>query len=211
MCQIAYRCGQHTHILRRDPCKAFEPKGISSTDNAFLLKEGPVDLKELAAGHFPVIRNRCQSTDILTYRIDKTPLLFRGPRCANETLRKFRNGVFLPQMRRQEKHKMQTPVNFCACLYSRLLLGKLIIVYLQFINRHDFNLRRRYRIFGFRQACQLKFLRCRQAALISFTRLYRFNDKGSGVVEHIRSEIIGISICHIDIFTLKFNCCSEPA
>ena len=122
MRKIAHRCGKHAQILLGDTCQAFQPKRIRGGNNAFSVKQRPVDVKELASCHLTIVGNRSQRVDVFMNDIDELLQLVIGLRFANETFRKFLKRIFFAEVRRKEQHQAQTTVDFTTRLECGILL-----------------------------------------------------------------------------------------
>ena len=120
--EIAHRCGQHAQVLLGNAGKAFKPQRIRGGDDAFRVKQGPIDIEELASGHLAIIGHRGQRVDVLMNDVDELLQFVIGLRPADESFRKFFKRVFLTHMGGQEQHQAKTPVDLATGLERGVLL-----------------------------------------------------------------------------------------
>ena len=209
MRQVADRGGEHAEVLRRNAGKTFKAQRIGGGNNTLGIQQRPVNIEELAAGHLTIVGNGGQGVDVLMDDVDEFLEFIIVLWLADKAFAQLAHREFLTQMSGEEQHQTQATINLTARLESGavllvLSLDRLGITRLSHIatNRRG-NHRSAHRTGGF--VGQSELAGGVQTAMISVHSLLRADNRGPRMLKHKHGQIVGIGVCHVQVFTIHVN------
>ena len=206
--QIAHGCGQHAQVLLGNTGKPLQTKRVRSGDDAFGIQQRPIDVEELASGHFAVIGHCGQRVDVFVDDVDEFLQLVIGLRPANEAFRKLLERIFLTKMRGEEQHQPQAAVDLAAGLEGwSLLRPALGLLGFRLFGAVAVDLRRNDRgtvgTGGFIGRYELR--RSRKAAVECIHSLLWADDGCAGMGKDEHGQIVGIGVRDVEVFAINVN------